>query len=116
LSHPVPFVQGDAEETQWAFVPATDLLLLVGEGLVGCAAEGFAVQADEGHTRRNGRRILPQKLLQMLEFLMGLKNRISTAAMQKRNLQGKTKTLRFGSETLTYGQKPWGVAVGSEKY
>lgn len=43
--------QGDAEETQWAFVPATDLLLLVGEGLVGCAAEGFAVQADEGHTR-----------------------------------------------------------------
>lgn len=43
--------QGDAEETRWDFVPATDLLLLVGEGLVGCAAEGFAVQADEGHTR-----------------------------------------------------------------
>ena len=75
-------MQGDAEETQWAFVPATDLLLLVGEGLVGCAAEGFAVQADEGHTRRNGRRILPQKLLQMLEVLMAWVSRTESVRLQ----------------------------------
>ncbi|CAJ1376090.1 unnamed protein product [Effrenium voratum] len=35
----------------WAFVPATDLLLLVGDGIVGCGAEGFVAQADEGHLR-----------------------------------------------------------------
>lgn len=44
-------LSGDSDETQWAYVPVTDLILLVGEGLAGCAAEGFAVQADEGHTR-----------------------------------------------------------------
>lgn len=38
----------------WAFVPATDLLLLVGDGIVGCGAEGFVAQADEGHLRSLG--------------------------------------------------------------
>lgn len=32
-------------------MPATDVLLVVGEGLVGCATEGYVVQADEGHVR-----------------------------------------------------------------
>ena len=39
------------DETKWAFVPATDLLLLVGEGLVGCTAEGCFVQSDSGAAR-----------------------------------------------------------------
>ncbi|CAE7884758.1 RBM17 [Symbiodinium necroappetens] len=40
------------DETKWAFVPATDLLLLVGEGLVGCTAEGCFVQSDSGAARK----------------------------------------------------------------
>ena len=111
-------MQGDAEETQWAFVPATDLLLLVGEGLVGCAAEGLCSSGRRRAYKAERSAHSPTKATSDVgsSYGMGLKNRISTAAMQKRNLQGKTKTLRFGSETLTYGQKPLGVAVGSEKY
>ncbi|CAE7227401.1 Rbm17 [Symbiodinium sp. CCMP2456] len=43
---------GIDDETKWAFVPATDLLLLVGEGLVGCTAEGCFVQSDSGAARK----------------------------------------------------------------
>lgn len=37
---------------QWAFIPASDLLLVVGEGIVGISAEGFgAADAKPGHER-----------------------------------------------------------------
>eukprot|EP00930_Biecheleria_cincta_P040548 TRINITY_DN27775_c0_g1_i2.p1 TRINITY_DN27775_c0_g1~~TRINITY_DN27775_c0_g1_i2.p1 ORF type:complete len:774 (-),score=144.86 TRINITY_DN27775_c0_g1_i2:15-2336(-) len=41
------------KDSSWAFIPATDILLLIGEGLVGCFAEGFCVKADEGHVRKS---------------------------------------------------------------
>eukprot|EP00971_Amphidinium_carterae_P178424 3539631-Amphidinium_carterae.2 len=35
---------GCAAELKWAYVPAVDLLLCVGEGLVGVSAEGICLQ------------------------------------------------------------------------
>lgn len=45
---------GSAEKIpDWVFVPATELLLIIGDGTVGCNAEGLFSQADEGHKRRS---------------------------------------------------------------
>lgn len=38
---------------EWAFAPAADLLLLVGEGLVGVTAEGVFTDNRAGHERRS---------------------------------------------------------------
>ncbi|CAE7669658.1 Rbm17 [Symbiodinium pilosum] len=67
---------GIDDSTKWAFVPAVDLLLLVGEGLVGCAAEGCFVQSDSTTTRK--------------PFLDALKNWRSS--LRKSREQGQTST------------------------
>eukprot|EP00434_Breviolum_minutum_P003712 symbB.v1.2.003267.t1/scaffold117.1/size318901/6 len=36
---------------EWAFVPATDIFLVVGEGIVGVTAEGIGADAKPGHDR-----------------------------------------------------------------
>eukprot|EP00931_Biecheleriopsis_adriatica_P100670 TRINITY_DN75935_c0_g1_i1.p1 TRINITY_DN75935_c0_g1~~TRINITY_DN75935_c0_g1_i1.p1 ORF type:complete len:798 (-),score=214.17 TRINITY_DN75935_c0_g1_i1:90-2483(-) len=41
------------DKQRWDFVPGTDLLLLIGEGVVGCSADGFCARlSSEGHMRR----------------------------------------------------------------
>lgn len=42
-----------SEPAQWAFVPAADLLLAIGEGLVGNTAEGWFANGGPGHERRS---------------------------------------------------------------
>lgn len=39
------------ETMEWAFIPATDLLLLVGEGMVGCSAEGLFTTEEKSGRR-----------------------------------------------------------------
>eukprot|EP00933_Yihiella_yeosuensis_P017442 TRINITY_DN14570_c0_g1_i1.p1 TRINITY_DN14570_c0_g1~~TRINITY_DN14570_c0_g1_i1.p1 ORF type:complete len:419 (+),score=115.13 TRINITY_DN14570_c0_g1_i1:239-1495(+) len=34
---------------EWDYLPATELLLLVGDGVVACTSEGLAAKADRGH-------------------------------------------------------------------
>jgi len=47
------FEKGPAsiEAMEWAFIPATDLLLLVGEGMVGCSAEGLFTSEEKSGRR-----------------------------------------------------------------
>jgi len=47
---PAPAEEGPVP-AGWAFAPAADLLLIVGEGLVGVTAEGVLVDSRRGHER-----------------------------------------------------------------
>jgi len=42
----------DSPPAEWAFVPLADLILVVGEGLVGCTVEGMLAESPIGHRRR----------------------------------------------------------------
>lgn len=44
-------LDADAAQAQWAFVPASELFLIVGEGILGIAAEGIFADNFPGHQR-----------------------------------------------------------------
>lgn len=46
---------------EWAFVPASDIFLVVGEGLVGISAEGLGVDAKPGHDRMTFEEAMAEK-------------------------------------------------------
>lgn len=41
-----------SDPADWAFVPLADLILVVGEGLIGCTVEGLFAESPVGHKRR----------------------------------------------------------------
>lgn len=49
------------QAAEWAFVPAADLLLVVGEGIVGVTAEGVFADTDSGHKRATYGEVLEQR-------------------------------------------------------
>lgn len=51
----------DPTVDEWAFVPAGDLLLVVGENLMGITAEGLLVDAKPGHERMTWAEVLDGK-------------------------------------------------------
>jgi len=46
-----PGAEANGKQDEWAYVPAADLLLVVGEGLVGITSEGLLAKNPPGHER-----------------------------------------------------------------
>lgn len=60
-AEPAPSPGPEAPPEEWAFVPAADMLLLVGEGVVGITAEGLFAEKKPGHERMSWEEALAGK-------------------------------------------------------